>query len=190
MPKRGSAVHVSTHRRHYVGKDGVERDYVTHLLRRSYRQDGKVMNETVANLSHLPGELIEMIRAALAGQAFVPAVSAAKVSRSRPHGHVAAVHAQAKALGLPGLLGPAGRERDIALALVIARVCRPASKLATTRWWADTTLAADLGVADATTDEVYAAMDWLAARQDGIETKLVRTHLTGPVTPTGSPCST
>src|SRR5664280_2426350 len=183
MPKRGSAVHVSTHRRHYVGKDGVERDYVTHLLRRSYRQDGKVMNETVANLSHLPGELIEMIRAALAGQAFVPAVSAATVARSRPHGHVAAVHAQAKALGLPGLLGPAGRERDIALALVIARVCRPGSKLATTRWWADTTLAADLGVADATTDEVYAAMDWLAARQDGIETKLVRTHLAGAANP-------
>ena len=183
MPKRGSAVHVSTHRRHYVGKDGVERDYVTHLLRRSYRQDGKVMNETVANLSHLPGELIEMIRAALAGQAFVPAVSAAKVSRSRPHGHVAAAHAQAKALGLPGLLGPAGRERDIALALIIARVCRPASKLATTRWWADTTLAADLGVADATTEQVYAAMDWLAARQDGIKTKLVGTHLNGAGNP-------
>jgi hypothetical protein len=68
----------------------VEWDYVTHLLRRSYRQDGKVMNETVANLSHLPGELIEMIRAALAGQAFVAAASAATVTRSRPHGHVAA----------------------------------------------------------------------------------------------------
>jgi hypothetical protein len=74
------------------------------------------------------------------------------VTGSLPHGHVAAVHAQAKALGLPALLGPAGRERDIALALIIARVCRPGSKLATTRWWADTTLAADLGVADATTD--------------------------------------
>jgi hypothetical protein len=183
MPKRGSAVHVSTHRRHYVGKDGVERDYVTHLLRRSYRQDGKVMNETVANLSHLPGELIEMIRAALAGQAFVAAASAATVTRSRPHGHVAAVHAQAKALGLPALLGPAGRERDIALALIIARVCRPASKLATTRWWADTTLADDLGVADATTDEVYAAMDWLVARQDSVERKLVRTHLSGAANP-------
>ena len=183
MPKRGSAVHVSTHRRHYVGKDGVERDYVTHLLRRSYRQDGKVMNETVANLSHLPGELIEMIRATLAGQAFVPAASAATVTRALPHGHVAAVHAQAKALGLPGLLGPAGRDRDIALALVIARVCRPGSKLATTRWWADTTLAADLGVADATTDEVYAAMDWLQARQDSVEAKLVRTHLAGPGNP-------
>jgi hypothetical protein len=128
MPKRGSAVHVSTHRRHYVGKDGVERDYETHLLRRSYRQDGKVKNETVANLSHLPADLIEMIRASLAGQAFVPAAAAATVARSRPHGHVAAVHAQAKALGLPALLGPAGRDRDIALALIIARVCRPGSK--------------------------------------------------------------
>jgi hypothetical protein len=183
MPKRGNAIHVSTHRRHYVGKDGVERDYETHLLRRSYREDGKVKNETVANLSHLPADLIEMIRASLAGEAFVPAAAVATVARTRPHGHVAAVHAQAKALGLPALLGPAGRERDIALALIIARVCRPGSKLATTRWWADTTLAADLGVADASTDEVYAAMDWLVARQDGIETKLVRTHLTGAANP-------
>jgi hypothetical protein len=161
----------------------VERNYETHLLRRSYREDGKVKNETVANLSHLPADLIEMIRASLAGEAFVPAAAAATVARTRPHGHVAAVHAQAKALGLPALLGPAGRERDIALALIIARVCRPGSKLATTRWWADTTLAADLGVADASTDEVYAAMDWLAGRQDAIETKLVRTHLTGPANP-------
>jgi hypothetical protein len=183
MPKRGSAVHVSTHRRHYVGKDGVERDYETHLLRRSYREDGKVKNETVANLSHLPADLIEMIRASLAGQAFVPAAAVATVTRTRPHGHVAAVHAQAKALGLPALLGPAGRDRDIALALIIARVCRPASKLATTCWWTGTTLAEDLAVADASTDEVYAAMDWLAARQDGIEAKMVRTHLAGAANP-------
>jgi hypothetical protein len=124
-----------------------------------------------------------MIRSSLAGQAFVPAAAVATVARTRPHGHVAAVHAQAKALGLPALLGPAGRDRDIALALIIARVCRPASKLATTGWWADTTLAADLGVADASTDEVYAAMDWLAGRQDAIESKLVRTHLSGAANP-------
>jgi hypothetical protein len=166
-----------------VGKDGVERDYETHLLRRSYREDGKVKNETVANLSHLPADLIEMIRASLAGEAFVPAAAVATVARTRPHGHVAAVHAQARALGLPALLGPAGRDRDIALALIIARVCRPASKLATTRWWADTTLAADLGVADASTDEVYAAMDWLAGRQEAIETKLVGAHLVGAANP-------
>jgi hypothetical protein len=166
-----------------VGKDGVVRDYETHLLRRSYREDGKVKNETVANLSHLPADLIEMIRASLAGEAFVPAAAVATVARTRPHGHVAAVHAQAKALGLPALLGPAGRDRDIALALIIARVCRPASKLATTGWWADTTLADDLGVADASTDEVYAAMDWLAGRQEAIEKKLVRAHLTGAANP-------
>jgi hypothetical protein len=75
------------YRRHYVGKDGVSRDYETHLLRRSYRQDGKVKNETVANLSHLPGELIEIIRASLAGQAFVPAATAATVTRTRPQLH-------------------------------------------------------------------------------------------------------
>ena len=85
MPKRGSAVHVSTHRRHYVGKDGVARDYETHLLRRSYREDGKVKNETVANLSHLPGGVIEMIRASLAGQTFVPTDTSARVTRSLPH---------------------------------------------------------------------------------------------------------
>lgn len=181
MSKRGSAVHVSTHRRHYTGKDGTERVYQTHLLRRSYRQDGKVKNETVANLSHLPAETIEVIRASLAGETLVKASAAATVTRSVPHGHVAAVWAQAKALGLPALLGPAGRYRDLAMALIIARVVRPASKLATTSWWADTTLGVDLGVAGAGTDETYAAMDWLLARQDGIEAKLAARHLaSGP----------
>ena len=93
-------MHVATTRRQH--KDKI---YETHLLRRSYREDGKVKNETVANLSHLPADLIEMIRASLAGQAFVPAAAVATVARTRPHGHVAAVHAQAKALGLPALLG-------------------------------------------------------------------------------------
>ena len=88
------------------------------------------------------------------------------MTHSLPHGHVAAVVAQAHALGLPTLLGPAGRQRDLAFALIVARVARPGSKLATTRWWADTTLAHDLGITEASTDEVYAAMDWLAARQD------------------------
>jgi hypothetical protein len=119
----------------------------------------------------------------LTGQSLVVPGQDLEATGSRPHGHVAAVHTQAKALDLPALLGPAGRDRDIALALIIARVCRPGSKPDTTRWWTDTTLADDLGVADATTDEVYAAMDWLQGRQDGIETKLVRTHLAGPANP-------
>ena len=96
----------------------------------------------------------------------MPASAAATITRSVPHGHVAAVHAQARALGLPGLLGPPGRDGDLALALIISRVVKPASKLATTPWWDDTTLGADLGVAEASTDQVYAGMDWLLARQD------------------------
>jgi len=176
-------MHVAKVAKKYVTKDGASRESVAYLLRRTYRDGTKVRHETLANLSALPQATLEAVRVSLTGQALVVPGQDLEVTGSRPHGHVAAVHAQAKALGLPALLGPAGRERDIALALIIARVCRPGSKLATTRWWADTTLAADLGVADATTDEVYAAMDWLAGRQDAIESKLVRTHLTGAANP-------
>ena len=173
MAKRtGGAMHVATTTRRY--KDTV---YHTHLLRRSVREGTKVRKETLANLSHLPDEAIEAIRRVLGGESLVAASEAFTILRSRPHGHVAAVWAQARALGLAGLLGPACAERDMALALVIARVCRPGSKLATTRWWADTTLAADLGVAEAGTDAVYAAMDWLSDRQDGIEARLAARHL-------------
>jgi Transposase DDE domain len=183
MAKHTGAMHVAKVSKKYVTKDGVSRESVAYLLRRTYRDGVSVKHETLANLSALPQATLEAVRVSLTGQALVVPGQDLEVTGSRPHGHVAAVHAQAKALGLPGLLGPAGRDRDIALALIIARVCRPASKLATTRWWADTTLADDLGVADATTDQVYAAMDWLAGRQEGIETKLVRTHLTGAANP-------
>ena len=166
-------MHVSTTRRHYK-----EKVYETTLLRRSYREDGKVKNETLANLSHLPAETIGLIRQSLAGKTHVEAGAGWEIERALPHGHVAAVLAQARALGLGELIGPACRERDIAMALVVARVCRPASKLATTRWWQTTTLAPDLGVADASTDDVYAAMDWLVQRQGAIEERLARRHLT------------
>jgi hypothetical protein len=108
----------------------------------------------LANLSAFPPATVEAVRAPLAGQRLVPAGDAAEVTRPRPHGHVAAVAAQATALGLLGLLGLAGRMRDLAFALIVARVIKPGSKLATTSWWADTTLAEDLGVAGAGTDEV------------------------------------
>jgi hypothetical protein len=183
MTKTPGAMHVAKITTKRVDKSGQPREYVSHLLRRTYRDGARVKHETLANLTPLPQAAIDAVRASLAGKALVVAGEGLEVTGSLPHGHVAAVHAQAKALGLPGLLGPAGRERDIALALIIARVCRPGSKLATTRWWADTTVAADLGVDDATTDEVYAAMDWLAGRQDAIETKLVRTHLSGAGNP-------
>ena len=170
-------MHVETSRSHQVLKDGTERVYQRHLLRRSYREAGKVRKETLANLSHLPDDAIEAVRLVLAGRAVVDADGGVEVARSLAHGHVAAVAAQARALGLPGLLGPPGRERDLAYALIISRVARPASKLSTIGWWDDTTLGPDLGVAGSSTDEVYDAMDWLVARQDDIEATLAGRHL-------------
>src|SRR5487761_1323162 len=172
MTRSGGAMHVATTRRQH--KDKV---YESHLLRRSYREGGKVKNETLANLSHLPAETIAAIRESLAVKTLVEAGSDWEISRSLPHGHVAAVWAMADKLGLAKLLGPRCAERDLALALVVARAVRPASKLATTRWWATTTLAGDLGVEHASTDDVYGAMDWLYARQADIEAALARRHL-------------
>ncbi|WP_211879861.1 IS1634 family transposase [Pseudarthrobacter albicanus] len=185
MARKQQAMHVARTMSRRVNKAGVMVEYESVLLRRSFRQDGKVRHETLANLSALPEHAVEALRTALAGNANPGLVSAAGLEavRSLPHGHVAAVAAQAKALGMPALLGRAGKMRDIAFALVIARVCRPGSKLATTRWWADTTLASDLGVAGATTDEVYAAMDWLAGRQDAIEKTLASRHLSPEANP-------
>src|SRR6266571_4742920 len=146
--RRAGAMHVETSRSHQILKDGTERVYQRHLLRRSYRDGGKVRKETLANLSHLPEDAIEAVRLVLAGR-----------------------------LGFPGLLGPPCRERDLAFALIISRIARPASKLSTISWWDDVTLGADLGVAGASTDEVYDAMDWLVARQDDIEATLAGRHL-------------
>ena len=183
MAKGFGAVHVTTQRRHYVGKDGVPRVYETNLLRRSYRRDGKVRNETVANLSALPPEAIDAVRACLAGKALVPAGTGFTITRSLPHGHLAAVWAVAQQLGLPALLGPVGRMRDLALALLISRAVAPASKLATLTAWDDVTLGVDLGVAGASTDEVYAALDYLLDRQEVIEKNLAARYLDPAVNP-------
>ena len=183
MGKRGGAVHVVRVRKSHVDKHGERREYLSAYLRRTFREDGKVRNETVANLSALPAHVVDWVEAGLKGQSLVPADRAATITRSVPHGHVAAVWAQAVALGLPGLLGPAGRHRDLALALIIARVIHPGSKLATASWWDDTSLGVDLEVAGATTDEVYASMDWLLGRQDAIEAKLAKRHLGPQVNP-------
>jgi hypothetical protein len=148
-------------------------------VRRTYRDGAKVRHETLANLSALPAEAVSAIEATLKGERLVPAGQAVRITAAAPHGHVAAVHAAAVQLGLPALLGPPGRARDLALALIISRVVRPGSKLSTLTWWNDTTLGADLGVADASTDDIYAAMDWLQHRQDAIEAELARRHL-GP----------
>jgi hypothetical protein len=170
-------MHVETSRSHQVLKDGTERVYQRHLLRRSYRESGKVKKETLANLSHLPDAAIEAVRLVLAGRTLVDVDAGLEVARSRQHGHVAAVHQMARMLGFPALLGPPGPQRDLAYALIVSRVARPASKLSTIGWWDDTTLGPDLGVAGASTDDVYEAMDWLLARQDDIEVALSRRHL-------------
>ena len=162
-----------------MDKAGNVHRYESVLVRRTYRDGKKVRHETLANLSKLPAEVIAAIEATLKGQALVPAEAACTVTRSLPHGHVAAVAAMARRLGFPGLLGPPCRSRDLVLGLIISRVIRPASKLSTLSRWADCTLGPDLGVAGASTDEVYAAMDWLADRQDAIEKKLAAKHL-GP----------
>jgi hypothetical protein len=176
-------MHVARNRRGYVTTSGEERVYETILLRRTYRQGAKVRHETLANLSKLPPELVAAIEATLKGQTLVAAGSEFGIVRSLPHGHVAAVAAMARQLGLPRLLGPACRARDIVVALIISRVVRPKSKLSTLGWWPDTTLGVDLGVAEASTDEIYAAMDWLTGRQDRIEKKLAAKHLAEPVNP-------
>jgi hypothetical protein len=179
MAARSGAMHVARNKRTYAAKSGERRVYESVLVRRTYRDGGKVRHETLANLSALPEPAVAAIEATLKGERLVPAAQAVTIAGSLPHGHVAAVHAMAAKLGLPALLGPAGRARDLALALVISRVVRPGSKLSTACWWGDTTLGADLGVAGAGTDEIYAAMDWLAGRQDAIEAKLAARHL-GP----------
>lgn len=166
-----------------MDKGGRRREYESRYLRRTYREDGRVKHETLANLSGLADEVVDAIEAALKGTRLVAAEAAVTITRSLPHGHVAAVHAQARALGLPGLLGPACRERDLALALIVSRVVNPGSKLSTLAWWSDTTLGADLDVAGACTDEIYAAMDWLVDRQDVIERRLADTHLSGEANP-------
>jgi DDE family transposase len=166
-----------------VDKAGNVRRYESVLVRRTYRDGTQVRHETLANLSKLPADVIAAIEATLKGQVLVPAGSMCTITRSLPHGHVAAVMAMARQLGLPALLGPAGRSRDLALALIISRVIEPASKLSTLAWWADSTLGVDLDVAAASTDEIYAAMDWLQGRQDAIEKKLAAKHLGPQVNP-------
>ena len=175
MAKRTGAVHVSTTRRHYKGKV-----YETTLLRRSYREGGKVRNETVGNLSHLPPEIIAAIRAMLAGRTLVDLEGELAIERSRPHGHVAAVLGIARALDLERLISRQRcRERDLVMAMVAQRLLAPGSKLSATRRFSQTTLAEELSLGEVSEAELLSAMDWLLARQGRIEAALARRHLAG-----------
>jgi transposase len=150
----------------------------TVLLRESYREGSKVGKRTLANLSSLSAAQIEAIRAALRGEALHPAAQSFEISASRSHGHVQCVALAMQRLGFASLVASKPcAERDLVLAMVISRIVAPSPKLATTRWWHTTTLAEDLGVAGCDEDDLYAAMDWLLARQDTIQKKLAARHL-------------
>lgn len=173
-------MHIDDTSRHYTTAGGDRRATRCLPLRRSYRdENGKPRNETLANLSDLPDNAIAALRLSLKGATLVDAESVFEVERSIPHGNVAAAHVMAERLGLRALLGPPSKDRDIAYALILSRAVRPKSKLSTVRWWngGDTTLAPDLGMSDASTDDVYDAMDWLLAQKEKIEKKLARRHL-------------
>ena len=153
--------------------------YTYHLLRQSYREGPKVKHRTLANLSALPLPIIEAIRRGLAGEELIPAHEALTITRSRAHGHVAAVLGTAGKLRLEALVDPQpSRQRDLVMAMIAGRVLHPASKLATSRLLDTTSLGPTLGVEDATEDELYAAMDWLLERQERIEKRLAQRHLT------------
>ena len=150
----------------------------TILLRESYREGGKVKKHTLANLSKLSMEQVQLFRQVLKGEHLVSVDALFDVSSSQHHGHIRAVRTAMKRLGFDNLIASrCTRERDLVVAMVVARILEPESKLATTRWWHTTTLPGDLGVADATEDDLYAAMDWLLDRQGRIEKKLAARHL-------------
>jgi transposase len=149
-----------------------------YLLRESYRDGKKVRKRTIANLSALSDEQITAFRAILAGQRLAPVDSLFEIAGSRTHGHIEAVRVAMSRLGIAALLAARpSRERQLVCAMLAARIVQPQTKLATTRWWHTTTLAEEFGVTDASEDDLYAAMDWLLTRQDGIQKKLAARHL-------------
>jgi hypothetical protein len=175
MAKRTGRVHVAFTRRHYKGKT-----YEAALLRRSYREDGKVKNETLGNISSLTAGEIEGIRAVLAGRELVDLDEALSIERSAPHGHVAAVLGVLRELDLERLISRERcRERDLVVAMVVQALIGPGSKLAATRRLGKTTLAAELGLGAVKEAELLSAMDWLLPRQERIEKAFAKRHLAG-----------
>jgi Transposase DDE domain len=153
------------------------------LLRESYREGGKTKNRTLKNLSDWPAERIEQLRAVLRGEQLLPATDAVEIVRALPHGHVLAALGAARRIELDALLPRRApqRRRDLALALIVARLLDPAAKLATARLL-DAATASDslgemLGLGSVTAKDVYATLDWLGSEQSFIETALARRHL-------------
>ena len=155
-----------------------EREYKSVLLRRSYREDGKVKKETLANLSHLPPEAVDAIRRVLAGETLLGAGDGFEIEASLPAGHVNAALVMASRLELAKTLErSASRQRDLCMAMIVSRVISPGSKLSTVRTLAQSTLASELGVEGVDEDDLYGAMDWLSERQARVEDRLAKRHL-------------
>jgi Transposase DDE domain len=174
MPKRGGSVHVATIKTKGAG----DRVYVSHILRRSYRESGRVRHENLGNLSHLPEAAICAVRRVLAGETLVAAEDRFQVERSLPHGHVAAVLGVVRGLDLERLISrEPSRERDLAVALICQRLLAPGSKLSATRRFGQTTLGEELALGEVGEAELLGGMDWLLLRQERIERALARRHL-------------
>ena len=177
MPKKGGTAHVAKIERRHNGKV-----YTSYLLRRTYREDGKVKHETLGNLSHLPQEVIGTIRAALRGEVSPVGEDGLKIVRSLPHGHVAAVLGTVRKIGLEQIVASRpSPERTLVVAMIVARVIDPCSKLATSRGLSSETACSSLGLllelGSVSEDALYEAMDWLQSRQERIEKKLAKKHL-------------
>jgi hypothetical protein len=153
---------------------------VSHVLRRSYREDGKVKHENLGNVSHLPPEALDALRRSLAGETLMSATEEFEIVRSLPHGHVAAVLGVLRDLDLERLISRERcRERDLVVAMIAQRLLAPCSKLSTTRLIGQTTLAEELSLGEVGEAELLSAMDWLLLRQERIEKALARRHLGG-----------
>ena len=148
------------------------------LLREGWRDGKKTHKRTLANLSDWPPHKIDLFRRLLRDEMLVSPAALFDTERTLPHGHVEAVLGTIRKIGLETVIAAKrSRERDLVVAMIAERLLHPCSKLATTRLWHTTTLAEELAVADADEDDLYAAMDWLGARQDRIEQKLAARHL-------------
>ena len=154
-------------------------EYSSVLVRQSYREDGKVKHRTLANLSKLPAAAVDAVRAVLRGEQVGTLTESFEIVRSLPHGAVLAVLGEIGKLAVDRMIAARPRqERELSVAMIASRVLQPESKLATVRSWEASTLASELGVADADEDELYSAMDWLKEQQPKVEAALARRHLT------------
>jgi hypothetical protein len=148
------------------------------LLRQGHREGGRVVKKTIANLSHWPKEKVETFRRFLKGEPLVSADDALRVESSVPHGHVMAVLGTMRKLGMEAIISSQPcRERSLVMGMIAERLLHPGSKLATARTWHHSSLADELGVTDASVEELYFALDWLLARKARIEAKLAKRHL-------------